>query len=146
MKPTIFTWILVIFGAITFLPLMAAQFLMLIKPNSRVAKDLIIGKGKEWRDPTHFRSALAFAWADILLLLPMLALSFVGVFSGLSWGYGLWLASGFLSIYFSILFWVLEKSHTLPSCGRLAYYTYYWGFFMYWGLGAVIYSALVLFY
>ena len=142
MKPTIFTWILAIFGGITFLPLMVAQLILLFKPNSQQAKDLIIGKGKGWRDHTHFRSALAFAWADLLLILPMLVLGAIGIFSGQVWGYGLWLALGILSIYFSILFWVLEKAYTYPSVGWLAYYTYFWGFFLYWGIGATVYSML----
>jgi hypothetical protein len=34
-KPTIFTWIIAIFGAITFLPLMLAQLFMLFKPNDQ---------------------------------------------------------------------------------------------------------------
>jgi len=144
MKPTIFTWILAVFGAITFLPLMVAQFIMLLKPQSQQAKDLIIGKGKEWRDHTHYRSALAFAWADILVILPLLILSTVGVFSGQLWGYVLWLALGILSIYFSILFWVLEKSYTYSSVGWLAYYTYFWGFFLYWGIGTLIYSMIII--
>jgi hypothetical protein len=144
MKPTIFTWILAIFGAITFLPLMVAQFIMLLKPNSQQAKDLIIGKGKEWRDHTHYRSALAFAWADILIILPLLILSTVGVFSGQLWGYTLWLVLGILSIYFSILFWVLEKSFTYSAVGWLAYYTYFWGFFLYWGVGALVYSIIII--
>ena len=144
MKPTIFTWILAVFGAITFLPLMVAQFIMLLKPNSQQAKDLIIGKGKEWRDHTHYRSALAFAWADILVILPLLILSSIGVFSGQLWGYTLWLVLGILSIYFSILFWVLEKSYTYSAVGWLAYYTYFWGFFLYWGIGALVYSIIII--
>ena len=144
MKPTIFTWILAVFGAITFLPLMMAQLIMLIKPQSQQAKDLIIGKGKEWRDHTHYRSALAFAWADILVILPLLILSSVGVFSGQLWGYVLWLVLGILSIYFSILFWVFEKSYSYSAVGWLAYYTYFWGFFLYWGIGALVYSMIII--
>lgn len=146
MEPTIYTWILAVFGAITFLPLIAAQIGMLLRPDSRQVKDLIIGKDEEWRDHTHYRSALAFAWADILLVLPLLISSAIGVFSGQLWGYVLWLALGVLSIYFSILFWVLEKAYTYPTFGWLAYYTYFWGFFLYWGIGAVLYSSIIIFY
>lgn len=141
MNPTIITWILAIFGAITFIPLLVAQLIMLFKPQSEKAKELIIGKGQEWRDHTHYKSALAFAWADLLLFLPLLIASYIGVFHAQLWGYVLWLALGMISIYFSILFWVMEKEYTFPSCGWLAYYTYYWGFFLYWGIGAVSYSA-----
>ena len=144
MEPTIITWIIAIFGAVTFLPLFAAQFLMLLKPNSLKTKDLIIGKGEDWRDKTHFKSALAFAWADWLIIFPLLISSYIGVFSGQIWGYILWIVLGFLSIYFSIVFWVLEKEYTYPSCGPLVYYTYIWGFFLYWGIAAIIYSILQL--
>ena len=75
MKPTVYTWTLAIFGAITFLPLMMAQLIMLFEPKSQQAKDLIIGKWKEWHDYTHFRSALAhpkhhwcFQWPTLGLL------------------------------------------------------------------------------
>jgi hypothetical protein len=141
-ETTIFTWIIAIFGAITFLPLLVAQLLMLIKPKSQKAKDLIIGKGEDWRDRTHFKSALAFAWADWIVIFPLLVLSYIGVFSGHLWAYVLWLALGILSIYFSIIFWIMEKEYTYPSSGWLAYYTYYWGFFLYWGIGAVVFSTL----
>lgn len=140
MKATIITWILAIFGAITFIPLLVAQLIMLFKPQSEKAKELIIGKGQEWRDHTHYKSALAFAWADLLLVLPLLIAGYIGVFQGQLWGYVLWLAMGMISIYFSIIFWVMEKEYTYPSCGWLAYYTYYWGFFLYWGIGAASYS------
>ena len=144
MEPTIYTWIIAIFGALTFLPLLVTQLLMLIQPQSQKTKNLIIGKGEDWRDKTHFKSALAFAWADLLIILPLLILGNIGVFTGELWGYILWLALGILAVYFSILFWVLEKEYTYPSAGALAYYTYYWGFFLYWGIAAIIYSSIQL--
>jgi len=141
-ETTITTWIIAIFGAITFLPLLVAQIIMIFNPKSKKAKDLLIGKGEDWRDKTHFKSALAFAWADLLVIFPLLILSIIGVFTGQLWGYMIWLALGILSIYFSIIFWIMEKEYTYPSCGWFAYYTYYWGFFLYWGLGAIIYSVI----
>lgn len=141
-KPTLYTWIIAIFGAITFLPLMGAQLLMILKPHSQKTKDLIIGKGENWRDKTHYKSTLAFAWADWLVIFPLFISGTLGVFMDQFWGYALWLALGILSIYFSIIFWVMEKEYTYPSCGGLAYYTYFWGFYLYWGAGAVAYSIL----
>jgi len=138
--PTIITWIIAIFGAVTFLPLMAAQLLMLFKPQDQKTKDLIIGKGKDWRDKTHFKSAYAFAWADWIVIMPLLVLGHIGVLTGQMWGYVIWIALGIISVYFSIVFWVLEKEYTYPSCGWLAYYTYYWGFFLYWGVAVIVYS------
>ena len=143
-ETTLFTWIIAIFGVITFLPLLVAQLMMIVIPQSQQTKDLLIGKGEDWRDKTHFKSALAFAWADWIVIFPLLILSIIGVFTEQSWGYMIWLALGILSIYFSIIFWIMEKEYTYPSCGWIAYYTYYWGFFLYWGVAAIIYSLYVL--
>lgn len=143
-EPNIITWIIAIFGVITFLPLFGAQLVMILKPKGQKAKDLIIGKGENWRDKTHFKSALAFAWADIIIILPLYILGTVWVFNGQPWGYILWISLGILSIYFSILFWVLEKEYTFKSAGWIAYFTYFWGFFLYWGLGAIAHSILQL--
>ncbi len=50
MQPTILTWALVFFGAITLVPLIGAQWSMLVAPDSQKTRDLIIGKGENWRD------------------------------------------------------------------------------------------------
>ena len=144
LKPTLWTWILLVFGAVTFLPLLFAQLIMLLKPDSQKASDLLIGKGETWRDKTHFKSAKAFAWADWLVLLPLLIVGSAGVIIGQIWGYYAWLVLGVISVYFSIVFWVMEREYTYPSCGPLVYYTYYWGFFLYWGILATVYSVMRL--
>ena len=97
-KPTIFTWILALFGVVTFLPLIGVQVLMLFRPSAEKTKELIIGKGEEWRDRTHYKSALGFAWADVLVLLPLFVVGTTAVLSGHLWGYTLWFAMGCLSI------------------------------------------------
>ena len=144
MEVSALTWILAVSGSIIFLSLMLAQLMMIIKPNDQSTKDLLIGKGEDWRDRTHFKSAKAFAWADWLMVFPLLVLGNYGVLNGFDWGYYLWIALGCISIYFSILFWVLEKEYTFPSKGWFAYYTYYWGFFLYWGVAVVVYSLVKL--
>ncbi len=144
-EPTIITWILIIFGVITFLPLLYAQILALLKPKSKKTKDILIGKGEDWRDKTHFKSASALAWADSIVLFPVIIAGSIGVALSQTWGYVLWIASGFIAIYFSIICWVMEREYTYPSYGPLAYYTYYWGFFLYWGVAVIIYSIYRLF-
>lgn len=142
-KPTIFTWILAIGSGITFLPLLVAQIVIITKPKSQQAKELIIGKGENWRDKSHFKYSLAFAWADWLVIFPLLVFGNVGVFLGEFWGYILWLILGVISIYFSIIFWVMERKISIPANGWIAYFTYFWGFFLYWGVGASIYSVII---
>lgn len=140
----LFAWILVLFGAITFMPLCLAQLLMLFQPHGQKTKDLIIGKNKGWRDKTHFNSAIAFAWADLLVLLPLFIAGSILVIRGEFWGFVIWIALGVLSVYFSILLWVLEKKYTYKAVGWFAYFTYFWGFFLYWGLAALVFSIFAL--
>jgi hypothetical protein len=143
-EPTIFTWVIAVFGVITFLPLLGAQLVMILKPNSQISKNLIIGKGEDWRDKTHFKSALAFAWADLIIILPLFTLGTILAIQGQLWGYVIWISLGVLSIYFSILFWVLEKEYSYKTIGWFAYFTYFWGFFLYWGIAAILHSVLQL--
>ncbi|MFC1608189.1 hypothetical protein ACFL47_09480 [Candidatus Latescibacterota bacterium] len=141
---TVVTWILVIFGAITLVPLSIAQLFILLQPHSQKARDILIAPGEDWRDTTHFRSAYGFAWADWILLMPLFVSGSTGVLLGHAWGYVLWATSGTISLYINIMLWFMEKEYVYPSRGPLIYYTYYWGFFVYWGAATVIYSVLRL--
>ena len=143
-QPTIITWIIVIFGAVTFIPLLYAQIVMLSQPYSQKTRNIIIGKGENWRDKTHFRSAYGFAFADWILLMPLMVSGSIGVLLGESWGYALWAASGAISLYINIFLWIMEREYVYRACGPLAYYTYYWGFFVYWGIIVLAYSVLRL--
>ena len=144
MEPTLVTWALIVFGAVTMAPLLLAQSIMLVKPNSQEAKDLLVAKGADWRDRTHFRLSLGAAWADWLVVVPLLVAGSIGVALGMAWGYVLWGAAGSISLYINIILWVTEKEYVYPSRGALAYYSYYWGFFVYWGALALVYSAVRL--
>jgi hypothetical protein len=136
--------VLIIFGAVTLAPLVLAQLIMLVKPHSQQAKDILVAKGQDWRDRTHFRSALGLAWADWVLVVPLVISGSIGVILGYAWGYVLWSAAGSISLYINIVLWFMEKEYVYPSRGALAYYTYYWGFFVYWGALALAYSAMRL--
>jgi hypothetical protein len=144
MQPTLVTWALVVFGAVTLAPLVVAQLAMLVKPHSQQARDMLIAKGEDWRDETHFRSALGCAWADWLLMVPLVASGSIGVLLGHAWGYVLWGAAGSMVLYINIVLWFMEKKYVYPSRGAIRYFTYYWGFFVYWGALALAYSVLRL--
>lgn len=144
LEPSAVTWILVIFGAIQCLPLFGAQILMLFRPRGQKARDLLVGAGEDWRDDTHFRSARGMAWADWILVFPLLVTGSIGVLLGTAWGYLVWGASGAIVLYINVTLFVLEKEYVYPSRGPLAYYTYYWGFFVLWGALALVYSILRL--
>ena len=79
-----------------------------------------------------------------MVIVPLMIISHIGVLGGHQWGYILWIALGILSVYFSIVYWVTEKEYAYPVFGPLAYYTYIWGFYLYWGIAAVIYSLMLV--
>ena len=140
MQPTVITWALVVFGVITLIPLIGAQWSMLVRPDSQRTRDLLIGKGEEWRDRTHSRLSLGAAWADWTFFGPLFVAGSAGVLLGQSWGYVLFGAAGACSLYINIILWFTEKEYVYPTRGLLRYFTYYWGFFVYWGVLALAYS------
>ena len=142
--PTIVTWIIIIFGVITCGPLLYAQLVMLLQPDGQKAKDILIGKGEEWRDKTHFKSAYELASADWMFLLPAFVSGIIGVMLGEIWGYVVFAVAGAISLYINIFLWFFEREYVYPAVGPLAYYTYIWGNFIYWGSAALIYSLLRL--
>jgi hypothetical protein len=145
LEPTLITWILIIFGLVfIFLPMLYVQLQMVLRPNSRKTRDIIIGKGEDWRDKTHFRMSYGDGWADLIIWLPLLAAGSIGVILGQVWGYALWAASGAISVYVNIILWFSEREYVYPACGPLVYYTYFWGFFVYWGVAVVVYTVLRL--
>jgi len=145
LQTTFITWILIIFGAVfIFLPMLYVQLLVVLRPHSQKAKDIIIGKGEDWRDKTHFRMSYGIAWADLIIWLPLLAAGSIGVILDQAWGYVLWAASGAISVYINIMLWFSEREYVYPASGPLAYFTIYWGFFVYWGVAVVAYAMLRL--
>jgi len=142
MQPTIITWALVIFGFITLLPLFWAQFSILYRPDSQQTRNLLIGEGEDWRDKTHFRMSLGAAWADWLFFAPVFLIGNIGVLLGHTWGYMFFGAAGACSLYINIILWFTEKEYVYPTRGPLKYFSYYWGFFMYWGALALTYSIV----
>ena len=142
---TLFTWILLIFGWIfIFFPMLLVQILITKDPKSQKAKDIVIGKGEDYRDKTHCKMSLGMGWADVILWLPCLLIGSFGVVLGQTWGYALWMVSGAISVYINIILWFSEKEYVYPSFGPLRYYTYIWGFFIYWGIAVLGYSIIRL--
>jgi hypothetical protein len=142
MQPTLVTWALIVFGVVTLMPLVVAQLSILVRPDSQTTRELLVGKNEDWRDHTHFRMAVGAAWADWLFFVPIFAVGTVGMLLGQSWGYVLFGAAGACSLYINVILWFTEKEYVYPSRGPLRYFTYYWGFFVYWGVLALAYSVL----
>jgi len=139
-QPTVITWVLIIFGLFTCLPLLFAQLVMLIEPEGNKAKDILVGKDEAWRDKTHFKSSYGLAIADWFIFVPLFILGIIGILLSSYWGYLLFAVSGAIQLYINFFLWFFEKEYVYPSRGPLKYYTYYWGNFIYWGLASLIYG------
>ncbi len=146
LEPTFLTWVLIIFGVITCGPLLYAQFIMVWKPHSEEARNLMIGKGEDWRDKSHFKTAYSLAIVDWLIFMPIFIGGIIGLIQSQIWGYVLFAVAGAISFYINIFLWFFEKEYVFPAVGALAYYTYIWGNFIYWGLASIAYSILRLNY
>ncbi|MCE7734574.1 MAG: hypothetical protein GPJ54_06840, partial [Candidatus Heimdallarchaeota archaeon] len=79
---------------------------------------------------------------DLMVYFPIFLIGTIGVSMGTTWGYILYSAAGLMAIYFSIIFWVAERKYTISTNGPIMYYTFFWGFFMYWGIIAFAYSMI----
>ena len=108
MEPTLVTWALVIWGAVTLAPLTSVQLALLLNPHGARTKEWVIGQGEDWRNRTHFRFAIGAAWADWLLVVPLFVAGALGVLLGESWGYVLFGAAGTISLYINIILWFME--------------------------------------
>ncbi len=144
LEPTFITWILVVFGALIYLPVIYGQILLVMRPHSQKTKDIVIAKGEDWRDKTHFRSSYGIAWADVMLQFPLLAVGSIGAILGQAWGYALWVAVAAIAVWGNIVLWFSEREYVYPKWGPLVYYTIYWGFFVYWGIAVLAYAVLRL--
>ncbi len=142
LRPTLVTWILIIFGLITCGPLLYAQLVMLLQPHSQKTKNILIGKDEDWRDRSHFKSAYALAWADWIFFMPVFIAGIIGVLLGQVWGYALFAVAGAIALYINVFLWFFEREYVYPAVGPLAYYTYIWGNFVYWGGATLVYSLL----
>ncbi len=142
--PTMITWILIVFGLITCLPLLIAQLIILIEPKGKKAKDILIGKGEDWRDVSHFKVAYSLAVTDWIVFAPVFILGIFGMLKSSYWGYLLLAVSGAIQLYINVFLWFFEKETVYPSNGPLKYYTYIWGNFMVWGVSSLLYGVFRL--
>ena len=138
-------WIVIIFGLVTCVPLLLAQLIMLIDPRGNRAKEILIGKGEEWRDASHFKSAYGLALVDWIVFLPVFGAAVTGVALGAMWGYLFLGIAGAIQVYINTFLWFFERAYVYSANGPLKYYTFVWGNFMYWGLAATFWSFYRLF-
>lgn len=141
-EPTWITWTLVIIGLVIYAPPLCMQILAVRDPHSRKVKDLLMGRGGDYADKTHFLFCLGTGWADLIMQFPPLVAGSIGVILGRPWGYLLWAAVAAISIYISIVLWFVDGEHVYPRCGPLAFYTYYWGIWVYWSVIVLAYCVV----
>jgi len=135
---------IIIFGLLTCLPLLLAQLIILFEPKGKKAKDILIGKGEEWRDNSHFKTAYSLALTDWFIFVPIFLMSIIGMIAGRYWGYLFLIISGAIQLYINIFLMFFEREYVYAANGPLKYYTYIWGNFILWGTGSLVYGLIRL--
>jgi hypothetical protein len=54
----------------------------------------------------------------------------------------LWAAVAAIALYISIVLWFVDGEYVYPKCGALAFYTYYWGIWVYWAIIVLVCSLV----
>ncbi len=141
-KPTIVTWVLSIIGVIIYLPALYIQTLAICKPYSQKVKDMLVGKGGDYHDKTYFNFCQGTGWADLTISIPLAIIGSIAVLSGQSWGYMIWFAGAFITIYIHFVLIFIEGKHIYTKWCPLAFFTYAWGIWVYWAIVVIIYSLI----
>lgn len=136
------SWFILLFGLITFIPLLLAQLMMIFYPHHPKTKEFMIGKGEQWRDKSHFKSAYSLALVDWILFFPLFIVALIGLWSSYWWGYLTLMMAGSIQLYVNIFLFFFEREYVYPAMGPLKYYTYIWGNFMLWGVVACVYGIV----
>ncbi len=75
---------------------------------------------------------------------PTLVAGIIGVLLGQKWGYALYAVAGAIQLYINVFLWFFEREYVYPAVGPVAYYTYIWGDFVYWGAATLVYTLVRL--
>lgn len=140
LEPTIFTWILCIAGVLIYAPPIYLELLAIFKPDSQKTKDVLVGKGMDYKDRTHAAFCRGHGWADMLFPIPAVIIGSAGVLLGAPWGYMLWFAGAAITVYIHLILLFLEGKVIYSQWGKLAFFTYAWGIWVYWSLIVLVYT------
>ena len=142
LEPTELTWVLSIVGLVIYIPPVYLEVLAVWKPDSQRTKDLLVGKGDDYKDETHAAFCYGHGWADMAIPIPAVIAGCIGVLLGQPWGYMLWFAGAAITIYIHFILLFLEGKHIYRTWGRLAFFTYAWGLWVYWAVAVAVYSLV----
>ncbi len=141
-EPTFVTWVLSIIGVVIYLPAGYIQAAAVFRPQDRRTKDMLVGKGDDYRDETHLAFCRGAGWADLFVQLPLVIVGSIAVLSGHAWAYLPWFAGACITIYIHLVLLFIEGRHIYHKWGAPAFLTYGWGLWVYWAVVVVIYSLV----
>lgn len=141
-EPTVLTWILSVIGVVIYLPAVYIQGLAVSRPHSQKVKDMLVGKGGDYHDGTYFKFCQGTGWADLTISIPLALVGSVGVLFGCMWGYMVWLAGAFITVYIHLVLLFIEGKYIYITWGPLAFFTYGWGLWVYWAIIVIVYSLI----
>lgn len=129
---SLITYLVLIVVGIPTLTLAAIQLAVVIYSRGKLARRLA-NHGLEWDSEEHRLRAVGYAYADIFVNLPSYILAVMGILSNQAWGYVFLAINGATHVYSSIFLFLSERARDKGVIGAFAFYTYWWGGYLYTG-------------
>ena len=139
MEVTALTWVIGIGGLVLIGLLGVLQLTAVLRPRAKWTIENVYGGDPEATDPTAFFAFnQGFAWADVLLWVPLQVAGSVGMLLGQEWGFLLALAASVPWVYTAIpiFIWDRDLGFRQPT---LFYWVVIWGMWPAFGLVQGVY-------
>lgn len=134
MAVTTMTWSVALGGLLIVLILGSLQLIAVLRPRSDWAIQNIYGGNPDDTDATaYFAYHQGWAWADVLLLVPLQLAGSIGILLGARWGFLLGLMAAVPLCYSAISIFIWDRDLHLRQ-PTLFYWVIVWGMFPAFGL------------
>lgn len=144
MDVTLMTWVVALVGLVLIGLLGALQLVAVLRPRARWTVETVYGGDPGATDATaYFAFNQGFAWADVLVWVPLQVVASVGMLLGQEWGFLLALAAAVPWVYTAIPFFIWDRDLGFRK-PTFNYWVVIWGMWPAFGLfqGAYAFTRL----
>jgi len=144
MDVTYATWMVALSGLVLIGLLGMLQLAAVVRPRAPWTVKTVYGGDPEATDPTaYFAFNQGFAWADVLLWVPLQVAGAVGMLLGQEWGFLLALAASVPYVYTAIPIYVWDRDLRFRGSGAM-YWVVIWGMWPAFGIVQGLYVLMRL--
>ena len=144
MEVTTSAWLVSISGLLLMGLLLVVQTIAVVRPRAEWTIKNVYGGSPGRADPTaYFAFNQGFAWADVLLWVPLQVAGAVGMLLGQEWGFLLALAASVPYVYTAIPIFVWDRDLRFRGSGAM-YWVVIWGMWPAFGIVQGLYVLMRL--